>query len=401
MSYFQVATPFPSKVIAPTDPERGRIEAGHNVFLDEAGRVWSYRGCTQFLLFYHWLNGDDIDPVVQWCQDLGVNTVRVLGMVSWPQKNVVFGPNITAGWWDELPLFVEYLALRGMRLEFVVFASAQDVMPNETDQRDHLHRVLDTIGSEWNVFIEVANEPWQNGCYPPAIFSESDHRPCPMAYGIYIFETTQNEQGTWIADLPVLDYVTVHTDRDPQAWSRKVKDLAEYRDGSGDGNASNSPLYSGAHIPCVGDEPMGAAEADHLAGRQRSNVPQDFFWAVANAAINGAGSTFHCDAGLDSVVPPPDGDQQKCAEASALAWSSIAPDFQTGHYTRGGLGDLPLVFEEHYFPEQTSRIYGRILGDMAVCVAIKPNAGWTPKAAGEWSIVKTVGPMDSLVFLVR
>jgi len=32
-----------------------------------------------------------------------------------------------------------------MRLEFVVFASAQDIMPNENEQRSHLHRVLDVI----------------------------------------------------------------------------------------------------------------------------------------------------------------------------------------------------------------------------------------------------------------
>jgi len=95
VSYFQVAAPFPSAYVPPVQPETGYISAGHNVFLDEHGKVWSYRGATQFLLFYRWLLGENIDDVVGWCQALGVNTVRVLGMVAWPQKNVVFGPNIT------------------------------------------------------------------------------------------------------------------------------------------------------------------------------------------------------------------------------------------------------------------------------------------------------------------
>lgn len=400
MSFFQVATPYPSSALPPPNPETGYISANRDVFTDQSGLVWSYRGVTQFLLFYRWLRGEDIGPLVQWSQSIGANTVRVLGMVSWPNDGVVFGPNITVGWWEELPKFITYLQDCGMRVEFVVFASAQDIMPNEGEQTAHLERVIDTIGQEWNVFIEIANEPWQNGCDPVAIFSSGSHRPCPMAYGIYDVTKTQRPDGVWIGTVPVLDYLTVHSPRDPDSWSRKAKDLAEFRDGSGDGS-ENAPLLAGLHIPPVGDEPMGAAEADQLAGRQRSNIPQDFFWYHANAHINGAGSTFHCDAGLYSELPPPDGDQQKCAEAAGLAWASIDPDFQTGSYTRSGLADLPIVWEEEFFPEQTSRIYGRILGDRAVCVAIKPNAGWVPKAANGWTIAQTVGYMNSLVLLVR
>ena len=392
-------------------PEQGRVTATRNVFVHESGKTWSYRGITAFLLYYHWLNGQNVDPFVQWASSLGVNTVRVLGMVHWPAKTYVatldgdgdgtsFGPH-SPGWWEELLPFVDHLGEKGMRVEFVVFASAQDIMPNAHDQRAHLRKVVDALSGRWNCFIEICNEPWQNGVNPPAIFSPSDARGLPMAYGVYDFEVAQRSDGLWVATLPVLDYVTAHSPRDMEAWSRKAKDLAEYRDGSGDGLASNSPLYPGAHIPIVGDEPMGAAEADKLAGRQRSNIANDHAWYHANAAINGAGSTYHCDAGLFAVLPPAGGDQEACGLATADAWAAIEPEFQEGSYTRGGLGDLPLVWEPQYFPEQTSRIYGRILGGRACCVAIKPNGGWTAKAAGGWRIVSTAGPMNSIVHLER
>lgn len=398
MSFYQTAVPYPS-VVGP-DPQAGRITAGVNVFTDDTGRPWSYRGVTAFLLYYRWLRGEDIQPFVSWAGALGANVVRVLGMVGWDGQE--FSPTITPNWWPELLPFVDYLGACGMRIEFTVFADAQKMMPDPNAQRAHLQQVVNTIGGRWNVLIEVCNEPFKNGVEPAAIWSKSAPRPCPMAYGSTDLITTQQSDGRWLTTMDVLSYLTPHTDRDPNAWPRKAKDLGEYRDGFGDGTSQDTAFYPGCHIAPVGDEPMGAAEANQLAGRQRSNIPQDFFWYVSNAAINGAGSTFHCDAGLQAVVPPVNGDQDKCAEASALAWSSIEPEYQTGMYTRGGLGDCPLVWEPQYFPDQTSRIYARVLGgNRAVAVAIKPNAGWVPRAAPGWTIVSTVGPQDSLVHLVR
>jgi len=74
-----------------------------------------------------------------------------------------------------------------------VFASAQDLMPDESQQRAHLRRVHDAIGGYWNVFLEVCNEPFQNGCVPRNLWPTSQPRLCPMAYGDYNPENFDRE----------------------------------------------------------------------------------------------------------------------------------------------------------------------------------------------------------------
>jgi len=378
--------------------ERGRVIAARDVFQTEDGKPWSWQGVTMFRLFHRFLLGEDIEPQIGWCRRHHANVVRVLGMVNWPGK-AVFGPALP-GYFERLRAFVDYLAQHAIRVEFVVFASAQDVMPNESDQRAHLARVHDTIGAFWNVFIEVCNEPFQNGAVPRNLWPASRPRRCPMAYGDY--EPSVAKVGdTWVATLPALDYLTWHGPRQAHNWMRQAKDLSEFRDGYGDGSAEPYARFDGLHIPPVSDEPMGAAEPDAAAGRERSAVPEEFFWHHANAHINGAGSTFHGDFGLDAVVPPAGGVQEQCAALVTVAWDNIPPEFQRGRYTRGGLDDMPLAWQPEMFPDATSRVYARILGNRAICLAVKPNPGWTPAGARGWRIVSTAGPQDSLVYLER
>jgi hypothetical protein len=113
-------------------------------------------------LFSRWLNGENIAPVCDWCASLGANVVRVLGMVGWTGQ--AFGPNLTSNWWAGLLPFFDYLAARKLRVEFTVFADAQIVMPDRREQRAHLRRVVDAVGSRWNVFIEIANGSHASWC---------------------------------------------------------------------------------------------------------------------------------------------------------------------------------------------------------------------------------------------
>ncbi len=373
--------------------QSGQIRVDGKYFRDEAGALWRYRGASMFLLYRRWLMGEDISAQLGWCVRQGVNIVRVLGMVAW--KGQEFGPT-TPGYWDRLVPFVRRVAQSGLRVEWVAFADAQYV-PGIGDQRSFLRRVVNTIGPEWNVFIEICNEPFKNGVNPDAIWSKDDPRPCPMATGNYTPAVVQGADGTWIAHLEKLDYVTLHTSRDPVGWCRKAKDLLEYRDGAGDGLAENTARLDALNCPIVDDEPMGAAEAND-PGR-RSNVPDDHFYHHAVAMIFSAGSTFHSDAGLQGEIPW--GRQQACADAVTKAWSVVPVEYQQGQYTRGGLASLPLVFHEEEFPEESSRLYGMILGGQACCVACKPTKFWLAKAVDGWSIATQDGPMASVVLLRR
>jgi hypothetical protein len=383
--------------------QSGHVRTIRDVFVTENGKVWAYQGHTAFLLFHRWLLGENIDAQLAWYASKGANVLRVLGMVHWlgagfPLADVAFGP-ATAGYWDALPKFIDYLGARGFRVEFVVFASAQNVMPGTSDQRAHLRRVVDVIGSRWNVFIEIVNEPWQNGCVPTDVWDRSAPRPCPMAFGLGDVVAEQDGD-IWRGRLPVLDYLTVHSPR-MIGWARKAKDLLELRDGSGDGSQAG-PLMAGLHVPCVGDEPMGAGERHTIGGRQRSADADDFFWHHATAHLFGAGSTFHYDAGLTAALPPAGGDQERCADAVAMVWANIDPDYQRGAYVRSGFDTLPLAWNIRHFPdEQISRIYGRVLGARACCVAIHPTADWRAEPAAGWRIVRQCGPQDSLVELER
>lgn len=393
MQTFPQATPYKSGGDVPVEPG-GRVLAERNGFTLN-GLPWLWKGMTAFRLYHRFLMGEDITPFLLWAQSHGVNVLRVLGFVPWPGK--VYGSS-TPGYWERLPEFVTLLASHGLKLEWVVFAGMQEFP--EVNQRQHLLRILETIGHMESVFIEIANEPWQNGCDPDSLYGSNEPRPCPMATGNYIM-TAVFEDGIWKAKLRFLSYITNHNPRDPDAWARKGKDNAEYRDGSGDGQTENAPLWPGSKTAVVGDEPMGTAEASLAGGRQRSTYAPDFFWYHANCQMNGSGSTVHGDFGLEAVVPDPNGDQERCVEAAALAFNNVEPEYQHGRYTRGGLGDLPLAWEPEFFPEQTSRIYARILGNKAIAVAIRPNPGWTPKAVNGWRIVSTIGPQDSLVHLER
>jgi hypothetical protein len=361
-------------------PTLGRIRVDGRTFREENGALWSWHGSTQFMLFNRFLRGEDVTPQIEWMRRQGVNVARVLGMVAWTD-GWAFGPE-TPGYWDALPRFIERMRDGGLRVEFVVFADAQHVMSDHADQRRHLRRVLDTIGHYDNVACEASNEPWKNGVNPRDIFSADDPRPCLMASGEYTFARVNGE---WRYTGLKLDYLTTHLPRDREAWSRKAKDLMEQGD-----------FFGG---PAVSDEPMGAAEVTKPGSR--SADPAEHFWHHAVCAIFGAGSTFHADSGNRSYIPDPHGAIQQCADAVTLAWSQIGPEWQTGQYTRGGLSSCPLSFDVAFFPEQTSRIYGIILGNRACCVAVKPNHDWRPEAAPGWRIESAHGPQDSLVFLSR
>ena len=104
----------------------------------------------------------------------GVNYIRVLSMVSWDELEIapVSFTNrqgrLVEGWpdyWDHFRDLLDIAAKHHLRVEVTIFADAQVVMPSLAARQAHLDELLKNIaGREQHIlFLEVANEAWQNG----------------------------------------------------------------------------------------------------------------------------------------------------------------------------------------------------------------------------------------------
>lgn len=347
------------------------------VFRDSTGAIWSYRGATSFLLLRRYIQGENILPYLDRRSAVGENVLRVLSTVTW---GPIFPEDYTD---DQLRAFLTLVHSRGLRVEMVALAAAQD-WPLDRQQK-HVQRIVNAVADAGALdFVEVANEPFKNSAPPVEVMRKVVRRPgVLMAYGDYSVSCDSLVQ-------PVLDYLTFHPERKDE-WPRTAKDARELRDGFDCGNGR--PGFGGAHVPVVSDEPMGANEVNE-PGR-RSNVADDFYWFAATAAIMGAGTTFHSEAGLTSAEPGP---YQAAAErAFAAGLRSVDPVAQLGQYTRGGLTNVPLAHGD----DRALRAFCSLQGPRADCIVIRPAGNWIAEAINGWRIVSQEGPRGTRIVLQR
>jgi hypothetical protein len=295
----------------------GRVHIDGLVFRDEAGAIWPWRGFTAFTLYLVWLKqgAAGVDALLSdWlpkCGPTGPNTLRVLGMVNsfahlWPQEH--------ADYYTQLVPFAQHLWSRWqIRFEFVIFADSGDILPDAGERERHAQRVVDTLAGEPNVFFEVANEPSQHSNMPGGDAEAYDLYLKIRRPGVMV--ATGAGDGNYPGD-----YVTVHTPRDDQ-WPRKAKDLLDVRDI--------------AHVPSVGDEPMGAAEV--AIDGKRDNNPRNFADYAAVAQLEGAGSTFHSDPGINGQALGPN--VTTCAQAFFASAAWVPPPCQIEPFMRGQIGN--------------------------------------------------------------
>lgn len=383
---FQVVIP------PPPPPPPGLLIAlkVNGLGFEEDGHPWVYRGFTDFLLYQRFLAGENLDAILRERVDVGANIVRVLGMVT---SFSHFHPQEHGDYYDRLRPFADTLASYGLRLEFVVFADAQVIMPSLGDEQAHVDRVVDRLAGATNVLIEVANEPFKNipggGAAAEALARRVQGRGLLVATGNYDFNTVGDH-----FELFAADYVTFHPERKPE-WPRTSKDSQDLRDGFSGLPPNN---WVGFHKPVVSDEPMGAAE---VGSGSRSDQPDDFAYFAAESALAGAGGTFHSDAGIRSEPLGPVQRLSAVAFFAAQRWVPTSAQFWP--YQRGdafggpGVGNMPLEHTDAL----ALRTFCKGNGSEEWCDVIRPAAGWTATPRDGWRILDQSGPRGALVHLGR
>lgn len=255
-----IIDPTPTPVVSVY--EHGFVTVQGEQFYND-GQQWQYRGATAFALFQRYLDGESISGLLDVYQQNGVNTVRVLGMWGFQDFNPArYGER----YWTGLGEFADLLAAHNIRLEFVVFADAQRIIPDLPSQLAHFNRATNVLSGRWNVFIELANEYTINGIDDPRKFPRPTGNVSSSGSG-----AGEEVNGTnW-------DYTTYHPGR-PYDWY-------------------DTMWVPNTGVPLVVDEPMGAAEFNQ-PGR-RDNDPKHFYaFGKKIYTLNIAGATFHSEDGL-------------------------------------------------------------------------------------------------------
>lgn len=357
--------------------EAGAIAVDRPIMVDQDGAIWQWKGFTDFLLLYRYLTGVDIQPYLTERIGLGANVLRVLSMVAWDDISPRFYPQDFPHYYTRIRDFVDLLADAGVRCEFTVFADAQIVMPDEDDRQAHLANVLDALDGCWNVFVEIANEPFKN--LPGGDQEAIDLAAQAQGHGLLI---ASGEYSSW-PPAPTADYGTTHCDR-TEDWPRRCKDLMDRCDESDD-------------TPWLGDEPMGAAEQTE-PGRRDAD-PNNHAWYAAGSAMFAPGATFHCDDGIHSNTPI--GPQQtECARAFFWALDWVPNEAQTWSYQRGdmgseaGIGNMPILHDDAL----ETRSYCKGDGQREFCIQIQTSREHATARDG-WRIVSE--PRKGFVYLEK
>lgn len=253
----------------------------------------------------------------------GFNYVRVLSMVSWdgleiaPVSFTNRAGRVIPAWpdyWAQFRDLLDLVAQHGLRAEVTVFADAQYVMPTPSARQAHLDRVLAAIaGREPQLlYLEVANEAWQNGFPGASGITElraftrylADRTTVPVA--ITSNDDISNQGLTALYRGSAADLATVHFSRDtgtPEGGWLPVRD--SYRAGNLPGVPpviSNEPIGPGSSVSSEHDpiKLCAAAIVAYLA-----NLP---------------GYVYHTRAGVYGYrrCCPPSGDEDRFEDTPGI-----------------------------------------------------------------------------------
>jgi hypothetical protein len=303
--------PPPVVIVAPpTDtPTHGGESGWLNVdgyrFAAE-GQPWVYRGFTDFQLLAKYcatLNGDpqiDLDAHLTERIGHGAKVLRVLGMAHYLFR---FNPATTPDYWPCVEAFAEHLGRRGVRLEFVVFADADEVMPGLARQLAHFDQAVVALARHWNALGELANEAEKN---------LKEWRAFPRPRGVGTLWSHGSGLSDALPPTPFWDWTGWHGRRDFKVYLSHEDMWFVQRGLTGDGRPS-------AHGPTrvVANEPMGFGEVEQR-DRRSTDCALARVLALTSDAF-GSGGAYHSEDGLYSRPLGPR--QTLCAAAFFAAFN--------------------------------------------------------------------------------
>lgn len=362
--------PSPDKQVLP-------VHTDGAIFRTADGQPWRWAFCTAFQAAQRWSRGDDLSALADWIHSVGGNGIRVFGQWFNDGGDPIRPTDLSPAQWR---VFAQHVTedLR-LYLEITVLTDCQYFNQSHADQCARVQAVANAVAGLPGVFIEICNEPFDNGADVDQIakdlgYTDPTRRPVLMATGEYQM---------WIAPHLVLDYLTYHSERGPD-WPDDVeKGGHNFRD-----------VY-GVHTPVVDDEPIGADEVAN--GSSRDNVPNNFEDGGAGSSMGDSGATFHASDLCAALVPRPI--QQQCAQAFFRGLQYFPADtFAQGRYVHDGNTDFPLVAGGGTLFSEAA---GRVIGNSAAIVVAQPIAGWTPQPQGGWSVARKVNPRGNVLWMQK
>lgn len=340
---------------------------GDLFFRRASGQAYTSIGCSDFKLWQRFIEEGEyaITPILEERRSVGFVEHRVFGMYQGGLGTFDPRPHIRT-----LGQFARVLLKFGRRMEFTVFADTSVVMPNLAEQFPWLRQVEDQLTGMPNVTIEGVNEAdhyfggvWTNRAEGIAQFTAL--RGLLFSHGSLI------QEGAGGTLQPVGQYGTYHPARSAD-WPRKV------------GHNAMEDVADKYHIP---------AKSNELKRPDEDGFQVNNFWeAGLNLALLCAGGTFHSNAGKASQLFS--GQERPCAEAFVSGMRAVPLEFQRGHYTRGGLSDSPIKWEDNF----GSRAHAKLLGNRACVVVTQRTGDFKLEAVNGWAVVEDHG---ALILLAR
>lgn len=201
-----------------------RIDTAAHRFITESGRPQFLRGTTSYLLYKRFLDGEDLRPLLDQYQELGINLVRLFGMVTsfahWhPQEY------LGRGYYQRIPEFMDLTDSFGQYVLWTACADTGAIMPNENESLGHMRQTLEQLRPKRNKLFSFVNEQGQheNGINRARAFAElrgaglldglmfdtgsfGEDAPCEAPFGTHVVLHVRRAYPSHVKDCCVLDH---------------------------------------------------------------------------------------------------------------------------------------------------------------------------------------------------